>query len=308
MIVDGERLKALMSGAQQTVLLCSPFIKMGVLCTIFSVINQNVAVRVVTRWRAAEVAAGISDLGVFELVNDRPRTELMLLDDLHAKLFLADDKGLAGSANLTAAALGWSEKSNIELLLPVDRTTPDVARLLRCLDDARPATYVIRSEIEAEAAALSLARLDEGQDMSDEAQSASSRAWLPICATPEKLREIYEDPCTTTVVEGTREDGLADLRSLCIPSHLSPLRFTEVMRENLLLMPAIHRIVDRIPQGLTDVAGVALISEIRPDLTESGATLQWRIVRDWISEFFGDEFEVAPESFVIRLRHGKGRS
>ena len=306
MIVDGERLKALVSGAQQTVLLCSPFIKVRVLSTILSVINQRVAVRIVTRWRAAEVAAGVSDLEVFELANDRSGAELVLLDDLHAKLFLADDKGLAGSANLTAAALGWSKRNNVELLLPVDRSTPDVARLLRCLDEARPATYVIRSEIEAEAATLSLARLDEGQDVYSEERSDFGRAWLPICATPEKLRAIYEDPRTTTVVEGTREDGLSDLRSLHIPRHLSPLQFGEVMRENLLLMPAIQRIVNRIPQGLTDVAGVALVAEILPDLTESDAALQWRIVRDWISEFFGDEYEVAPESFVIRLRHAKG--
>ncbi len=305
MIVDGERLKVLVSGAQKTVLLCLPFIKIGVLSAILSVIKQSVAVRVVTRWRAAEVAAGVSDLAIFDLVNNRPNTELMLLNNLHAKLFLADDNGLAGSANLTAAALGWSESSNIELLLPVNRMTPDVERLLRHLDDALPATYALRTEIEAEAATLKSAHLDEGQDVSDEVRTALSRAWLPICATPEKLQVIYEDPYTTAVVEGTKEDGLSDLRSLGIPNRLTTLPFGEAVRENLLLMPAIQRIVSRIPQGLTDEVGATLVSEIRPDLSESDIILQWRIVRDWISEFFGDEFEVAPESFVIRLRHGK---
>ena len=32
------------------------------------------------------------------------------------------------------------------------------------------------------------------------------------------------------------------------------------------------------------------------------ATHQWRIIRDWIAVFFEDQFEVAPESFVTRLR------
>lgn len=302
MLADGERLKALVQNARAEVLLCAPFIKVRALGAILSGIDERISVRIVTRWRAAEVASGISDLEVFELANARPETELALLDDLHAKLYLADDEGFAGSANLTAAALGWSETSNVELLLPVKRSDPDVARLLRRLETADAATYAIRTAIAAEAAALSAARLDEGQDMSENMEVVLKHAWLPSCAAPGRLRAIYDDPRTSAVVEGTREDGLADLRDLHIPSGLSPSEFDAAVRETLLLMPAFRRIVDRIPQGLTDAAGIALISDVRPDLNPSNAALQWRIVRDWISEFFRDEFEVAPESFVTRLR------
>lgn len=302
MIADGERLKALVNGARRHVLLCAPFIKVGVLRTVLSGLNDGVAVRIVTRWRAAEVASGISDLEVFELAIERPGTELALLDDLHAKLYLADDEGLAGSANLTATALGWADRSNVELLLPVNRSDEDVARLLRRLGRAEPATYAIRSAVEAEAAALNVARLDEGQDTSDDMGSARNQAWLPRCAAPGRLRAIYEDAETTAVVEGTREDGLADLRDLHIPSGLSPSEFEEAVRDTLLLMPAFRRIIDRIPQGLTDAAGTTLVLEACPRLSQSNAALQWRIVRDWISEFFQHEFEVAPESFVTRLR------
>ena len=58
----------------------------------------------------------------------------------------------------------------------------------------------------------------------------------------------------------------------------------------------------RIPQGLTDSGGIALVGELRPDLPKADAAVQWRIVRDWIAEFFEDQFEVAPESFITRLR------
>lgn len=302
MIADGERLKALMKAAQHRVLLCSPFIKVGALGTVLSAVEEAISVRIVTRWRAAEVAAGVSDLEVFELVQERANTELALLDDLHAKLYLADDSGLAGSANLTAAALGWSERSNVELLLPIRRSDPDVARLLRRLETARPATFTIRSAIEAEAAALSAPMLDESEDMAAEAADLRKRAWLPSCAAPGRLRAIYQNPKTTAVVEGTRMDGLADLSDLHIPSGLSSSDFAEAVRETLLLMPAFKRIVDRIPQGLTDSGGVALVAEVRPDLPKTDAAVQWRLVRDWIAEFFQDQFEVAPESFITRLK------
>ena len=302
MLVDGERLKTLVTGARREVLLCAPFIKARVLATLLAAIDKGVSVHVVTRWRAVEVASGISDLEVFEVTHEHPNTELALLDDLHAKLFLADDTGLAGSANLTAAALGWSTKSNVEILLPVRRTDPDVTRLLWRLASAQPATYATRSAIETEAAALSAARLDEGEDVADDIAIARSRAWFPSCATPGKLRTIYDDPHTTAVVAVTRANGLADLRDLDIPSGLSPSRFQEAVRETLLLLPTFRSILDRIPQGLSDSAGIALIGETRRDLPASETAIQWRIIRDWILEFFGDEFEVAPESFVTRLR------
>ncbi|MBF0370340.1 MAG: phospholipase D family protein [Magnetococcales bacterium] len=302
MVVDGERLKTLVKGAQQQVLLCAPFIKVGALRMVLSSVDEGVQVRIVTRWRAAEVASGVSDLEVFELANERMNTELALLDDLHAKLYLADDEGLAGSANLTAAALGWAEKSNVELLLRVVRSDDEVARLLRRLKRAEPATYAIRSEIEAAAIALSAAKLDEGQDISDDMEILQNSAWLPRCAAPGRICAIYEDSQTTSVVEGTREDGLADIRDLHIPDGLSPTEFAEAVRDTLLLMPAFKHIIDRIPQGLTDSAGTTLVTEIRPDLNQSNAALQWRIVRDWISVFFQRDFEVAPDSFVTRLR------
>ena len=94
---------------------------------------MSVFVRIVTRWRAREVAAGVSDLAVFEITNDRRNTALDLLDDLHAKLYLADNKGLIGSANLTAPALGWATRNNVEILMAVRRGDPDVERLLKTL-------------------------------------------------------------------------------------------------------------------------------------------------------------------------------
>lgn len=302
MIADGERLKFLVSNAERRVLLCAPFIKEGVLSTIFSVMDGRIRAQVVTRWRAAEIALGVSDLEVFELVNKRPNSELRLLDDLHAKLYLADEEGLAGSANLTAAALGWTNHSNVELLFPVTRSDTHVARLLRRLEIAEPATYAIRSRIEAEAALLDIGRLDEGCDVSDNRENSWNEAWLPRCAAPRELHAVYEDSQTMSVVEGTRNDGLSDLRDLNIPDSLQPDDFKREVCETLLLMPAFRRIIDQVPRGLTDSAGVAFISELRPNLSQSSAAHQWRIVREWIVEFFQEEFEMAPESFITRLR------
>ena len=302
MVLDGERLKALLQSAQDDVLLCAPFIKAQVLETILSVVGASVIVRIVTRWRAAEVAAGVSDLAVFEIANERPNTELKLLEDIHAKLYLADNWGLVGSANLTATALGWAERSNVEILIPVQRTDTEVLHLLKRLESAAKATFTIRSAVEAEAAALVEPKLDESLDMVEEGVGERKQEWLPRCAIPEKLYAMYLDADTTTVVTETRGDGLADLHDLNIPRGLTKGDFTNAVREILLLMPAFKRIIDRVPQRLTDVDGITLVADARPNLTSSVTSHQWRIIREWLGFFFADDFEVAPDSFVTRLK------
>lgn len=301
MITDGERIKSLLAGAKQRVLLCAPFVKARVLQTILSVVPEAVPVQVVTRWKAAEVAAGISDLDALLIADERPNTKLALLDDLHAKLYLADDQCLVGSANLTASALGWSERSNIELLVPAQPSHPDVAYLLERLESAVPATAAIRSEIEATIASLQSSVLDEAEGMVDDGRN-HGLPWLPRCAAPNRLYEMYRNPETTVVVDSTKSEGLADLRDLQIKRGLSPTDFEEAVQNTLLLIPAFCRIIEEVPQGLPDTRGIWHVQESRPGLERQDVERQWRIVRDWISVFFADRFEVAPESFVIRLK------
>ena len=102
------------------------------------------------------------------------------------------------------------------------------------------------------------------------------------------------------MVDGTREDGLDDLSDLLIPGGLSLTDFNAVVRNTLLLMPAFAQIIDKVPQGVTDTDGIALIQKARPDLTGQDTREQWRIIRDWIGIFFQDKFEIAPASFITR--------
>lgn len=95
----------------------SPFIKEGVLRKLFQALPITPEVTVVTRWIPEEVARGVCDLEIFNLVKQRPKTRLFLHPCLHAKYYRFDSRCLVGSANLTDKALGWVPVPNIELLL-----------------------------------------------------------------------------------------------------------------------------------------------------------------------------------------------
>lgn len=301
MVIDGERLKTLLKGATTSVVLCAPFIKSKVLRTVLGVVPSDVQVRIVTRWKPAEIAAGVSDLEVYDVANDRPNTELKLLQDLHAKIYTADDDCLIGSANLTASALGWGEVHNIELMVQTNTSDPEVAKLLKQLKEAEPVSLETKSAMESAVENIESVEFDEAADMTGNEHSRQV-SWLPRCAAPEKLYDIYKDPGTKIVAEGTKQDGKADLQDLFVSKDLKHDDFSVSVKVNLMLMPAFAHIIELVPAGITDELGRDLIANTRPDLDDTDVQQQWRIVRDWIRVFFSDRFEVAPESYVTRLK------
>ncbi|WP_422384234.1 phospholipase D family protein [Roseibium album] len=302
MILHGERVKELVATAQNEVLLCAPFIKAQALQVVLSAIQSSVHVRVVTRWRPEEVAAGVSDLEVFEIIGDRAHAKLELLDDLHAKIILADERCLIGSANITAAALGWSKKPNVEFLTELGIRNNDVQSLLERLNSAQPATFRLKSEIAELAKALAIPKvLDEGK-ISEEELEAAANPWLPKCAAPEHLFEVYTNENANIVVAGTRENALEDLRDISPPPNLSEEDFRTFVATSIAEFPAVVRFLERVSSKLTDHDAIEVMREIRPTWEERDLSKQWEIVRDWIRIFFADKFEVAPESFVVRMK------
>ena len=302
MIVEGERVKSLVAGAIERVVLCSPFIKAKTFATILGVIRDTASVQIVTRWRVPEVAAGLSDLEVFDIANERPKTKLSLMHSLHAKLYLADDACLVGSANLTASALGWRADSNVEILIPAKPSDPDVALLLNTIKNAKPATFQIRDDMAKHAAEIDVPLLDESKDADQTETEAAGLPWLPRCAAPDKLHAIYNDPEATIAARGTRADAIADLRDLMPPIGLSGEEFTAHISKTLSRLPSFGRITDSVPAGMTDAQGESIVAELRPSMQKPDVQKQWKIVRDWISVFFHDQFEVAAQSYVVRLK------
>ena len=125
----GDDIVSLLTKARRDVLIVAPFMRSSPLARLLQSIQESVNVLIVTRWRPADIVAGASDLGVFDLT-EANSIPLLLRHDLHAKLFIADDHCLIGSANVTATALGWRAPSNLELLAPADRSSPKISTFL----------------------------------------------------------------------------------------------------------------------------------------------------------------------------------
>jgi len=95
----GEKLSRLCSSANKEVILVAPFIKADAIKRLLGSIPDCVSkIKCATRWHPREIAAGVSDLEVFDILSSSPRAELFLNPLLHAKYYRIDDVYLIGSA------------------------------------------------------------------------------------------------------------------------------------------------------------------------------------------------------------------
>lgn len=120
-MILGTELSKLCTEADRELLLVAPFIKASVLERLLDKISSDVTLKCITRWFPEEIVTGVSDLEVWNLIQNRPNSSLWLRSDLHAKYYRADNHCLVGSANLTGKALGWSDCPNLELLVPLSQ-------------------------------------------------------------------------------------------------------------------------------------------------------------------------------------------
>ena len=301
---DGDRLVEHLAAATQDVLICAPFIKARVLTRLLQAVPSPVPVRVVTRWLPAEIAVGVSDLEVFDVVAARDGARLDLLDRLHAKIYVADGVALAGSANLTGAALGWSDKPNLELLTTLEATGEAIGQFIDQLTEARPASIEERDRVCHLATELGIPKLNL---VSDSATTAPAVLWLPRLAAPVRLFQAYMPQTRDRLAESVLEAALEDLDALGIPPGLPEPAFRLAVADAFRRMPAVQRLLAAAADDLRDADGAQIIRQM-PGARDLDAEQQWLTVREWMTSFLGDRYEIVPTSFIVRLKPGAGRT
>lgn len=128
-----SRVCALFGQARERVMIVSAYIGGDALEQLLDAVPASVSRRVVAaRWDAQDIATGATDWRVWDVVQQHGM-QLLACPKLHAKIYVADDRALVGSANATASGMGIGV-GNLELLVPVDTAQPDVSRVLTLVE------------------------------------------------------------------------------------------------------------------------------------------------------------------------------
>ena len=294
MSTQGGRIRALFESAVNGAAIIAPFIKVDALQSLLDVTPSDIHLRCVTRWIPQEVAAGVSDPEILDILEERGNFSLSLVDRLHAKLYIADDRCLAGSANVTLAGLGeGSDYRNIEVLVETSSTDPGIAATLEEISQAeRPATKIM---------AQTARRLADSISTSTPSAVGLEAFWFPGSRQPENAYRFYTQP--PGYVGAADRILLADLASSNLQPGLEEDEFQTAIRSLLAAIPIAEDLLAETEDTTLTLAGIhAYLDTIARG--EFSANDLWLAFVNWMAYFFPDRV-MKQEIAEIALRRAQ---
>ena len=292
---QGDRIRALFESATGGIAVIAPFIKIDAMRSLLDVIPSDMHLRCVTRWLPREVAAGVSDPEILDMLEERGNFSLSLVDRLHAKLYIAGERCLAGSANVTLAGLGeGGDSRNIEVLVEATLTDPGIAATLAEISQAERAAT--RSMAQA------VRRLADSIADSTKSAAALDAPWFPGSRRPEQAYTFYAQPPSGFV--GTADRVLlTDLASSNLPPGLEEHEFRDAIRSLLAAIPLAEILLEASEDTtLTRADASSWLDTIGGD--DFSTNDLWIAFVNWMAYFFPDRV-MKQEIAEIALRRAR---
>ena len=288
----GERIRALFRQVSRATII-APFIKTDALRSLLDVIPTDASVHCVTRWIPTEVAAGVSDPEILDLLQNRESYELLLADRLHAKIYIGDHRCLVGSANVTLAGLGeTSDSGNIEILVDTDVDAPDVAATLE--------------SIEQQAITATQSMADTVRRLADVLPSAPTRpfnaVWHPVSRYPERAYRLYADPPTGFLSAANRA-LLTDVARTDLRPGLEEPAFRDAIRTLLRSIPIAATFLDSTEDELLTRGDASPYLEALTTVDHSSKDL-WDALVNWLAYYY-DDLVMKQEISEVALRRAQ---
>ena len=251
---------------------------MGALISLLEVVPPDTHLRCVTRWLPREVATGVSDPEILDILEERGRFTLTLVDSLHAKLYIAGDDCLAGSSNVTLSGLGETSDGNIEVLVATTIQDPGVASTLGDIAQAeRPATRTLAEATRRLADSLA-------QPVTD---PDGAKPWFPHSRRPEHAFRLYSRPPAGFLVEADRI-LLSDVAGSNVPLGLEEEEFRTEIRSLLATIP----LAEALLEATEDVTLTRADAHAHLELLATGdfsTNDLWHAFVNWMAYLFPDQ-------------------
>ncbi len=276
----GELVRTAFEGGGAEVIIIAPFIKVEALRSILAAIPKSSRVRCVTRWLPRDIAAGVSDPEIIDVLLERGNFSLSLVDILHAKLYIAGDKCLVGSSNVTFPGLGEAgEKSNIEVLVAVSVNDPNVTEVLNEISQAeRMATRDDASMARRLADSISPLLVTS---------SDGGGVWFPRSRRPERAYDFYRNVPVGYLASAERI-LLGDVAMANIQPGHNEDEFKASIRTLLSRIPFVRTILTEGEDvTLTRADAQSYLAAVSAG--EFSADDLWRSFVSWMSYFYSDQ-------------------
>lgn len=301
-----EAISRVLYEATQDVVLVAPFMKANTIARLLDGVSSGVQVECFTRWRPQEVASGVSDLEVADLIEALPAGSLFLIPNLHGKLYCGDDSAVVSSANMTATALGWREPANLELAVPLPRSVAAIVEFeARIRAASVSATPEIRALVEDAAAHLPVHPYAKAKWPNHQEEPVDGPGgpllWMPATLVPSELFSLYMGR-DHHVSRLAANDAYRDLEVLGVPTGLDRSAFRRVIRALLVQHPVLSTMrAMALRESLSNKDAERLLDAV-DRRGFAGPTEIFRVAARWLAWWFSDELEVKQEDESIILR------
>ena len=123
--------------------LIAPFMQCEPLQQMIDSWPNNDSIKVITRWRAADVVSGVSDISIYPYLKQKG-IPLFIHNNIHLKLYIyASNKAFHTSGNVTNTALGYIDNCNVEVGSCVSLSTEDWMHIYSLIE----ASTIVTDEI-----------------------------------------------------------------------------------------------------------------------------------------------------------------
>lgn len=293
-MLRGDDVLEVIRSAGSNLLIVAPYIKAATLEKIIRNTQPGLAsLTCITRWLPADIAAGVCDLEILDLIEGYPGGRLLLHPHLHAKYYRADRRCLVGSANITSRGLGWTIPANVELLVELPADFEGLGEWETTLVDAAVvATREIREQIKREAEYLvskngPIPSPEIGQSPHDENFLLN---WAPRCPVPELLWNVYVGQGKDKMVTSAWKAAQTDLAAFEVPPGLTRVLFKAYVAGILKQMPLIAEIDGLASKGLIDNKAVTFLEDRLGDAAPYSAGQTWQVLKAWLVYFFDQTY------------------
>jgi len=245
----------------------------------------------------------VSDLDVWQTLCARGNSQLLLIRDLHAKYFRFDAEVIVSSCNITGAALGFKQPSNLEIAISVEANAQTAAFEAYVASLAVPVTqemYDALRRILESLPPIPMSAIAGDASPPDILPLPGSRSaspnwshWLPTCRTPEALFDAY---CgrLADLTHATRNAALADLLHIEPPVGLSRDQFESFVAGTVHSSPLIAKLAAFAitPRRFGEMREL-LRKFNRPD----SVLADWQTVMRWLLHFAPDRFSMRVATY-----------
>ena len=231
-------------GGDNLILIISPFAKVDALERLIKAQAQPIKLKIVCRWRPADLLAGVSDLELYPFAVEQG-WELYINDLIHLKLFIFDSNmAFTTSGNLTLHGLGYCEPANIETGTLLRLESDDWTKIYEVINSSRRVDgklyETLQDYMRSCPPPLSLPPLPVLFPLDSKTFTISS---LPATQTPRRLAEYYSGIAASSFSAEEVRRSAHDFSAFRIPPDLDRAEFDTCLREAFRAVPFVVEFV-----------------------------------------------------------------